>query len=155
MHTERIFRFNQNIRKSARAIIVEDGKILLVKNDKYDIYMLPGGGMEGDESVEECCIREVLEETGYICKTIFSDLKIEEYHSGLCFLGQYFICEITGKGERNLTDYEKETGCSVEWMNFEQARTMFANYKKYSDYWEKESTYLRDHTALSHYFENK
>lgn len=51
-------------------IIIEDGKILLVRERKYDgiespFFMLPGGGYEiTDESLEATCHREAREELG-------------------------------------------------------------------------------------------
>ena len=66
------------IRNAARAIIVNDGKILLNKNQNslgdmcFGIskgavyYDLPGGGQNQYETLEEAVIRECLEETGYI-----------------------------------------------------------------------------------------
>lgn len=33
------------------------------KND--NLWSVPSGGQESDESLEECCVREVWEETGY------------------------------------------------------------------------------------------
>jgi 8-oxo-dGTP diphosphatase len=50
----------------AAAIIVRDGKVLLFHRQKpgRDYYILPGGGVELEESFEEACIREVKEETG-------------------------------------------------------------------------------------------
>jgi ADP-ribose pyrophosphatase YjhB (NUDIX family) len=40
------------------------GKILLTRRADNGLWCLPGGKMESGESVEECCRREVLEETG-------------------------------------------------------------------------------------------
>jgi 8-oxo-dGTP diphosphatase len=54
----------------AAAIIVEGDSILLVKeksnhpNDELYLWIPPGGGVEGAESLEECVKRETLEETG-------------------------------------------------------------------------------------------
>ena len=42
----------------------ERGKILLTKRMDNGLWCLPGGKMESGESVEECCRREVFEETG-------------------------------------------------------------------------------------------
>ena len=50
----------------ATAIIIRNGKLLLIHRQKpgRDYYILPGGGVELEESFEEACIREVKEETG-------------------------------------------------------------------------------------------
>ncbi len=50
----------------ATAIIIRDGKVLLIHRQKpgRDFYVLPGGGVELEESFEEACVREVKEETG-------------------------------------------------------------------------------------------
>lgn len=54
------------MRNRAAAIILRDGELLLIHRQKpgRDYYILPGGGVELDESFEEACIREVKEETG-------------------------------------------------------------------------------------------
>ncbi len=44
-------------------IIIEDGKLLVSKDDKDDFYKVPGGRIEPeDKSFEETCKREVKEE---------------------------------------------------------------------------------------------
>tara|TARA_Y100000310_G_scaffold328062_1_gene395456 strand:+ start:5630 stop:6037 length:408 start_codon:yes stop_codon:yes gene_type:complete len=45
-------------------VIIEDGKLLVNKDDKDDFYKIPGGTVEEGESLEEACIREVREENG-------------------------------------------------------------------------------------------
>lgn len=58
------------IRVSAKAVIVDDGKILLTRNlhpedPDGDFFLLPGGGQNHGEPLDDCLRREVLEETGY------------------------------------------------------------------------------------------
>jgi len=50
----------------ATAIIIRDGKLLLIQRHRpgRDFYVLPGGGVDLEESFEQACIREVKEETG-------------------------------------------------------------------------------------------
>jgi len=43
-------------------VIIENGKLLVDKDDKDDFYKIPGGRQEEDEDLEETCIREVREE---------------------------------------------------------------------------------------------
>lgn len=54
------------IKNRATAIIIRNGKLLLIHRQKpgRDFYVLPGGGVDLEESFEEACIREVKEETG-------------------------------------------------------------------------------------------
>lgn len=51
-------------RKAARAIIIKDKKVLVLKSDNKEVK-LPGGGLEANESFYEALVREVKEETGY------------------------------------------------------------------------------------------
>ena len=51
-------------RVGARAIIINDGKILLNEFGDGLYYNLPGGGVEDGELVKETVVREVMEETG-------------------------------------------------------------------------------------------
>jgi len=57
-----------NIRNSAKAIIIEDDKILLTCNaDTQGIfYLLPGGGQLHGESLDEALVRECMEEAGVL-----------------------------------------------------------------------------------------
>ncbi|MBQ0125773.1 MAG: exo-alpha-sialidase, partial [Clostridiales bacterium] len=57
-------------RVACRGIVARDGKILASKMEKSDFYMIPGGGIEGDETPDECCVREIAEETGIVAKAI-------------------------------------------------------------------------------------
>jgi 8-oxo-dGTP pyrophosphatase MutT (NUDIX family) len=54
------------LRIGSSAVIFDEAhqKVLLTKRSDNGLWCLPGGKMEPGESVEECCCREVLEETG-------------------------------------------------------------------------------------------
>ena len=70
------------VRSAAKAIIVEDGQLLTVKNQHKDsiYYTLPGGGQKPGETLAEAMARECLEEVGV--KVIVHDcLLIREYLS--------------------------------------------------------------------------
>ena len=50
--------------EGCRGILVRDGKILLSYYKNENQYLIPGGGVEADEDLAHCCIRELAEETG-------------------------------------------------------------------------------------------
>jgi 8-oxo-dGTP diphosphatase len=59
-------RYN-NRRIAVDALIIRDGKILLIKRlvkPFKDFWALPGGGIDFDETAEEALHKEVIEETG-------------------------------------------------------------------------------------------
>jgi ADP-ribose pyrophosphatase YjhB (NUDIX family) len=65
---------------SAGICINDNGLILMVlqgKPDEKKVWSVPSGGLEKNESIEECCVREIREETGYEVK-ILKPLFIKE-----------------------------------------------------------------------------
>jgi 8-oxo-dGTP pyrophosphatase MutT (NUDIX family) len=51
---------------AASAVVTDDqGRILLQRRRDNDLWALPGGGMDMDDSLPGCAVREVKEETGY------------------------------------------------------------------------------------------
>lgn len=56
----------RQIRTSAKAVIIQDGKLLAIKlNDgKEEWYILPGGGQDCEEVIPQAVEREVREEAG-------------------------------------------------------------------------------------------
>jgi len=75
------------IRVRPTAILIEDGKILLLEQrvSGRRNWSLPGGAVEVGETIEECLVREVQEETGlivsmdrllYVCERIEADAHV-------------------------------------------------------------------------------
>ena len=66
------------LRHASRGILVKDGNVLLSYETNHDKYLTPGGGTEGNETYSECCVREMLEETGMQVRATKAFLVIEE-----------------------------------------------------------------------------
>src|SRR5512141_1771740 len=59
------------LRVGSCAVIFDENreKVLLTKRSDNGLWCLPGGKMEPGETIEECCAREVFEETGLVIET--------------------------------------------------------------------------------------
>ena len=65
LHGDRISK-GAELRIGSCAVIFDETrtKVLLTKRSDNGLWCLPGGKMDSGESIEECCMREVFEETG-------------------------------------------------------------------------------------------
>lgn len=92
--------------------------VLQGKPEEEKRWSVPSGGKEQEETLEDCCIREVYEETGYRCK-IIKEIKGKSGAFGpVEFHVTYFEVEILG-GQPTIHDpdgliYE------VAWKTLEQ-----------------------------------
>ena len=138
--------------EGCRGILIIEGKILLSYEKNVDQYLIPGGGREGDESLCECCIRELIEECGVVVSPHTHYLTLEEYYHEYYFKSHYFICDKLGEQERNLTEAEKERGLEPRWVNFDEALNIFGTYENYKDTDEmRYGAYYREYLALTEY----
>ncbi len=70
----------KQLRILARTLVVDNDKVLLVRNRGEDYWYLPGGGWEYDrETITQCASREVTEETGYEV-AVDRMLWLQEFH---------------------------------------------------------------------------
>lgn len=69
-------------RVAIRVLIVQNNKVLLVKEADDDWWALPGGGVDHGETVESSLLREVEEELGVPAHKISSDFEIVHYNIG-------------------------------------------------------------------------
>ena len=142
---------HKETRISCRAIVVKDGKMLFSNETKTGVYMSPGGSLEEGESLEECCVRELMEETGFIVKPLKPFITVKEYCYDILYISHYFLCEITGECERALTETEIFKGMAPAWLDFPKALEIFGTYKQQTP--DKESLYLREYTVINKYLD--
>lgn len=116
-------------RHAVRAISIRGDKILMIVSNQGD-YKLPGGGVEKDERHEEALAREVVEETGYICKRGSSmigkiiERKKDMYEEDKNFemTSYYYVCEVSDDmGGQSLDEYEAELGFKPIWIGIDEA----------------------------------
>ncbi len=111
-------------RCTARAVLKNrEGKYAVMHARRFDLYSLPGGGIEEGESPVEALRREVLEETGCECSNITELGIVKENRASLDFtqISYYYVVEtlaVTLTPE--LTRGEKLNGTSVHWCGLEE-----------------------------------
>jgi 8-oxo-dGTP diphosphatase len=54
--------------RAAGGVVRRQGQVLVVHRPKYDDWTLPKGKCKRGESWEQCALREVEEETGFVCE---------------------------------------------------------------------------------------
>lgn len=69
-------------RVAVRVLIVQDNKVLLVKEVSDNWWALPGGGVDHGETIESSLTREVEEELGVPAQDVSSDFEIVHYNIG-------------------------------------------------------------------------
>ncbi len=137
-------------RIGCRAIIIENGRILLSYEVNTGVYLSPGGGLESGETFEECVIREVREETGNVVKILRPFINVNEYFYEKVYESKYFVCEVIGKDKPSLTEVEILHGVQPEWVEIDRALEIFGSYESIADE-ELAAQYKREYTVLSRY----
>lgn len=149
IYGENRFPEHTKVREACRGIVIKNGNILLSYEVKSDQYFIPGGGVESSESLEECAVREISEETGFLTKCADGFLTINEYYEEWLFISHYFVCDIIGETVRKLTKREAEAGLTPVFIPFKDALKVFSKHGDYAPTDEmKRGAYLREYKAL-------
>ncbi len=122
----------EHLRHACRGIVVKEGMVLLSYEAKNNKYLIPGGGVENGETYEQCCERELLEETGMQVRAKKAYLDIEELFLDWRHVNHYFVCEqIRETGNIKLTEAETRAGCTFKWLPMEEALKIFGRYEDF------------------------
>lgn len=116
----------------SRAVIIDQGKILLCQNTKLQTpyYFLPGGHIEQGESVKESLIREIKEEIGCDCSIkrflCCLEYSFEPQHKVICHTQEYnFIFEITSPSlKEHITIKSEEDHMDFVWVPLDKLSTI-------------------------------
>lgn len=113
-----------------RAVIVRDGKLLVMRDEIAPYYYLIGGKVGMGETAEQAVLREVKEETGIdaqVVRALWFDqnfytekVKNERYHE----LGLYFLLRIKDDEltQEEFTVKEGKHTLRFKWLPFEKLR---------------------------------
>ena len=117
-------------REAVRAIILKDGKLLLIHAACDGDYKFPGGGVKRGENHFTALDREVNEETGAkigqntieFGKVIEYDRPIERAFDLFMMTSYYYFCQIEKEiGKPHLEKYESDLGFTPEWVTIADA----------------------------------
>ena len=112
-------------RLTARAVVVNpQGELAVMYAAKFDIYTLPGGGVEESETFEQALLREITEETGCTIDSFEPLGYVEENraHADYTQRSYYYIVRTADDTLRpQLTASEAENGTRAMWCTPDEA----------------------------------
>ena len=140
----RLGKFNYRV----GAVIIDDGKILMVKNNVDPYYYSVGGRVHFGETADEAVTREVYEETGLrleIDRPLFFHENFftlqgtdTRYHE----ISVFFLMKRSDEIKNITTGSETDRGAKehVEWLPIDK----LSDYEVYPDFFAAELTHLPD-----------
>lgn len=146
---------NYRVRKAARGVLINEGKIALLNVNTKGYHKLPGGGVEENETNDEAFIREILEETGCKSKVIENVGVTIEYRNQLKLvqISYVFTAEVIGEpGLQKLEQGEIDEGHDLEWYSIDEALSILQNEHPLE--YEGKFINTRDKSILQHYRTN-
>ena len=114
----------------ARGLIINSNNEILLGYSE-SVYMFPGGHLEGEETIEECLLREIEEETGLVIDKEVPELlyRISHYNRNWPSDGinrytefDYYLIKTDEKyniDNMHLDEYETEHGYELKYVSFD------------------------------------
>lgn len=140
-------------RLAARAVLRRrDGKYALMFIEKFNLYCLPGGGVERGENLLDALKREINEETGCSCDKIRALGCVSENRACHDFTQKsfYFAVKTEKPIEKNcLTPKEKAVNIKLMWVSFSALKKRIMSPKHDTE--QKIYIQARDSAAIEEY----
>jgi 8-oxo-dGTP pyrophosphatase MutT (NUDIX family) len=129
---------------SAGGVVIEDGRVLLVRKRVVPEVRLPKGHVEPGESREQAALRETAEETGYAALRPLADLgfyTVQFARAGrrVVRVESFFLLALTGL-ERRARSEEDEAKFDPFWAPLDEAEALLT--------FESEQEFLRRARAV-------
>ncbi len=107
---------------AAGGVVRRGARILVIHRPKYGDWTLPKGKLDAGESFEEAAVREVEEETGFVCE-LGEEIASTTYtdHKGREKLVRYWEMTVVG-GTFTPNDEVDE----IRWTTPDEARTLLS-----------------------------
>ena len=142
-------------RYTARAILKNHSdRYAVMYAKKFSLYSLPGGGIEDNEDKLDALKREILEETGCICKSL-EELGYVYENRAHCDYTQYsyYYVVTTENPTQNpcLTDNESKNKTKVQWHSLNTVIDLIFNQNPATN--QQRFLKARDVAALQKYME--
>lgn len=115
------------LRNRAVAVVIRNGKVLLVRDKGKHHFSLPGGGIRHHESTEGAAIRELFEELGLQATSremLYVERRKDCDFSGSTSRHKVVIIETEGKPKLRGHELDKFT-----WWNMKDSLPVFAHVK--------------------------
>lgn len=112
-----------SVNDKAELLMVLEGRLEGTKK-----WSVPSGGLEDKETFEECVLREIEEETGYIGEIVEKlDVKSGLYEDiNVAFEVHYFLVKIIG-GQPQIQDPDNLI-CDIDWKSEAELKNLDLNY---------------------------
>lgn len=91
-------------------------RVLMVRNRDVNGWSVPSGGIEENETAEDCCIREVREETGYTVSDVMRLSTKQKISDGYQIQTAYFLLALDESIERGPIDRDI---LEVDWISLD------------------------------------
>ena len=141
-------------RITARAILKNRNDMFAVMySEKFNLYSLPGGGVEEGEDITTAIQREIWEETGCSTASIQPLGYIEENraHCDYTQIDYYFVLETNDLDLKpHLTENEAKNKTTVMWLNADEMYYHIATPEHNTK--QRKFLQARDVAALDYYF---
>jgi ADP-ribose pyrophosphatase YjhB (NUDIX family) len=123
--------------RAAGVVINDKNEIILMNLTNMYFHMLPGGGVDSNENMQEALYRELKEETGANVQ-IISELGIvveNLQERRMKQITYFYLTKVSGEiQEPNFMPDELEQGYKVEWYSIDEAIKILEKENEYEEY---------------------